>query len=524
MLGFREHLSTRFIYAALLLALSFLVYIPSLAYQNIFLDDDALARNSDATISEIFSKDVFLGRDVKSGFYRPIMALSFSYDRHIADFVDGISGGSIGKMRRNSSSMPFCMMFISHLTNVLLHSLFCILLLNWFAIYGVRLGTAFLAAALFAVLPYNATAVAWLGGRNDIILAIFIVSAFLFLRKFEEGRNFKYMSAMSVCFLLALFSKETAMSFAVAAPIAIASYMKPDGNNNGLTQSLRQDMKKFACFFAAILIPIVIYLVCRNNADLAQNAFSHIRLYSVFNVPYLLAGYILSIPILNQIPHFLAYIVAYISLLALVFLPVIFWRRTGFNRPAAITGLCVFLFFIVPPLLSTDSPVGWFYMRHRLYLPLAGLLLYFLAIFGNGGLFHINPEFPSEKKNVLYAFFAVFLIFSIANTILDIGNFKNRLDFSIRTMEENPAKYGESLYSAGAWYFAHGQHDFAQTYYRHARERGEVSPELYLHLAYIELGNGNIEAAYRELREGYDKFPNDEYLGQNVENFEKNMK
>ena len=517
-------MSTRFIYAALLLALSFLVYIPSLAYQNIFLDDDALARNSDATISEILSKDVFLGRDVKSGFYRPIMALSFSYDRHIADFVDGISGGSADKLRMNSSSMPFCMMFISHLTNVLLHSLFCILLLNWFAMYGVRLGTAFLAAALFAVLPYNATAVAWLGGRNDIILAIFIIAAFLFLRKFEERRNFKYMSAMSACFLLALFSKETAMSFAVAAPIAIASYMKPDGNSNGLTQSLRQDMKKFACFFAAILIPIVIYLVCRNNADLAQNAFSHIRLYSVFNVPYLLAGYILSIPILNQIPHILAYIVAYISLLALVFLPVIFWRRTGFNRPAAITGLCVFLFFIVPPLLSTDSPVGWFYMRHRLYLPLAGLTLYLLAFFGNGGLFHINPEFPSEKKNVLYAFFALFLIFSMANTILDIGNFKNRLDFSIRTMEENPAKYGESLYSAGAWYFAHGQHDFAQTYYRHARERGEVSPELYLHLAFIELGNGNIEAAYRELREGHDKFPQDEYLGQNLENFEKNMK
>ncbi|MBO4555644.1 MAG: glycosyltransferase family 39 protein, partial [Elusimicrobiales bacterium] len=245
----------RLIFKCLLVLLPFFVYYPSLSYENVYLDDDALTENSSAGIKKIFSKDVFLGKDTKSGFYRPLMALSFYADRRISQFL---------RPNTDNHQIPHGMLFISHFCNILLHGIFCLFLYEMLLSYGNSARMSCCCAALFAVIPYNAVAVSWLGGRNDILLGIFLLVSSIYIKKYSEKYAFRHLAALSLFFLLALFTKETAIAFVIPAFVLLFADT--------------HEKKHFLRLFIALSLPVMIYFLCRFNADLAQNAFSHIDL------------------------------------------------------------------------------------------------------------------------------------------------------------------------------------------------------------------------------------------------------
>lgn len=72
---------------------------------------------------------------------------------------------------------------------------------------------AFLGAALFALQPVHAESVAFVSSRGDLLLLVFFVAALLL---HLEGRR----RAATVCFVLALFSKEVAVVFPAVAFLA----------------------------------------------------------------------------------------------------------------------------------------------------------------------------------------------------------------------------------------------------------------------------------------------------------------
>ena len=67
-----------------------------------------------------------------------------------------------------------------------------------------------MVAALFAVHPLNTQAVAWIAGRNELLLGVFVLVAFL--SYVECGRTSRpaWLALHGVATALALFSKETA--------------------------------------------------------------------------------------------------------------------------------------------------------------------------------------------------------------------------------------------------------------------------------------------------------------------------
>ena len=68
---------------------------------------------------------------------------------------------------------------IYHLTNVILHAVTVVLLGYLLIVLGARERTALVVAALFAVHPLNTQAVAWIAGRNELLLGVFVLVAFL---------------------------------------------------------------------------------------------------------------------------------------------------------------------------------------------------------------------------------------------------------------------------------------------------------------------------------------------------------
>ena len=97
-----------------------------------------------------------------------------------------------------------------HLTNVVLHAAVTCLLLLLATAWGAPLLASLAAALVFAVHPVNVQAVAWIAGRNDLLMAAF---GLISLAAWTKGMTAAHCTA----FALAVFSKETGFLFLALA-------------------------------------------------------------------------------------------------------------------------------------------------------------------------------------------------------------------------------------------------------------------------------------------------------------------
>lgn len=172
-----------------------LVYAPSLAFGWTGLDDRDLIVEDRAFLADAgglwhaFTRSYLHVVDAGHAYYRPIVTASF--------VVDAAWSGT----------RPFGY----HLTNAVLHAFASALL---FALLR-RLGFGALAAAggalFFTANPALVPAVAWVPGRNDVLLAIFALAGWVLLLRDAERPSWPVRAAHLGCFALALLTKETAM-------------------------------------------------------------------------------------------------------------------------------------------------------------------------------------------------------------------------------------------------------------------------------------------------------------------------
>jgi len=99
-----------------------------------------------------------------------------------------------------------------HATNVALHAAAVIVLYQVLLAFGSARQAALLAALLFAVHPLNAQAVAWIAGRNELLYGLFTLGALWAYLQFVASGRALWLGLHTVCFALALFSKETAVA------------------------------------------------------------------------------------------------------------------------------------------------------------------------------------------------------------------------------------------------------------------------------------------------------------------------
>lgn len=77
----------------------------------------------------------------------------------------------------------------------------------------------FLAAALFAVHPAHAEAVAWIPGRNDVFCTAFMLASLLLYIRFRRTRDWAAFGFAMPAFFLALLTKETAVGLVILFPL-----------------------------------------------------------------------------------------------------------------------------------------------------------------------------------------------------------------------------------------------------------------------------------------------------------------
>ena len=137
-----------------------------------------------------------------------------------------------------------------HFCNLVVHLLNCVLLY----LLGRELlkseETGLLAAGIFCLFPIHPEAVTWLSGRFDLLCGFFYLMSLLLLTKHLKDEKQAWLGFSALCCLLALLSKEMALSLPLVA-FAFVHHRRPDFSS-------RQVARKLWPFFALILLFLAI--------------------------------------------------------------------------------------------------------------------------------------------------------------------------------------------------------------------------------------------------------------------------
>ena len=145
-----------------------------------------------------------------------------------------------------------------HATNIVLHALTAVILFYFLTIFLREKYFALLITLLFALHPIQVESVAWIAGRNDILVGLFTILMLWFyaLHGLHEGKKNHYLWLSIFSFALALFTKESAALYLLLLPIYDAVTSK-----SGIRTLIS---RKFLLRLLPFIMLLLGYLLLRN--------------------------------------------------------------------------------------------------------------------------------------------------------------------------------------------------------------------------------------------------------------------
>lgn len=453
---------TRLIYLFIILICS-LLYRSLLYHDYLYFDDNRLIIDQvsffqSADMIDFFTTDTFSSSAVTKVFYRPLFSISL--------YLNYLLSGT------NASAF--------YLTNLILH------LLNLTLIYIISLRVystwqwSALALVVFAFHPALVQTIAWIPGRNDLLLTTFFLLSSYFYK--NSPRRFLNYSLHGLFFTAALFTKESALLL----PLLWLAW-EP--------QTFYQAKSKY---IQTWIISPLIYLWFRSTVisssaipPIAHNYLlilkTSLQVISI-NLAYALLP--LKIP---PIPHVADLPGAIIPIGLLILLILI--KVTAKSIRLALFSAFLLLSFSLPvifsPLIGTSSNL----MLHRIYLPLACLVLF---LPNRSTLF--NKFTPSLFLTSLIMWSYVYL------SSLRLTQFTDALTFWTASAHASPhsslvwTNYGSIL-------LAHQRYSQAKVVLNQALSLNPQGKYLHANLALLAEAQGNLSSAVLEMETETRLFP-----------------
>jgi Flp pilus assembly protein TadD len=440
-----------------LVALAFAVHGHTLAFGFAWFDDDKLVvmdqafLRDPANLPRAFQRDVF---GTQSPTYRPLLTVSF--------MVDAWMGGR----------SPF----VYHLTNVIVHAIATVGVFLVLVTHAYPRGPGLLAAAVFGVHPVLASGVAWIPGRNDGLLTVFALFAWLAFVRYARSESWAAYAAHVVLFAAAVFTKETAIALPLVATVYLG-LLAPDALRPRRTGFLIGGWLAVVFLWLALRAPVLAEAPRRRVTldDLAFNARAVLELLGDLVAPFPLPVY----PTVSRLGTSLGVAVALLLLAAIVLLP-------RDRRRHGLFGVAWFVLLYAPTLGVHRSIAGFDYLHHRLYLPLVGLAM--LAL-------EVALAWRAGRRVALAVAACGVLLAGLA--VVHARKFQDDLTFwrtVVRTVPEEP----EAWHSLGYVLQRRGDMEGAESAYRRAIElspRTVVSAKYHLNLGMVYELTGRLPAA-----------------------------
>ncbi len=396
----------------------FTIYLPTLFYGITYADDQVLVvgnyefNQDPSNTRQAFVEDIYRTPAHGGYYYRPILRLSFMLD------------AQFGKDN---------VVFVSHLSNIIFH-IFAIWLFFYFLLlFDIHKKTAFLLSLLFAVHPLAVHTVAWIPGRNDSLLAIFVLTTFIFFIKYLNTKNVTYSVYSIIALFLALLTKETA----VILPIMLSVYI--------LTfETFKDILKKYKTYLLLIFgwtAVLILYFWLRQNALSSMIGNANYNIMSVIfnNLPSLIPAigkiflpFNLSVfPILQDMK------IIY-GIISIIFLTILGIFSKNRNLKFMAFGIIWFLVFVVLTLIKSVTAIPEF-SENRLYIPMLGFAFILVGIGTINGLKNYTKRglatFDFVKNFSLFMVIVAFIFL----TVHHIKNYQNNLAFWSNAVQTSPS-------------------------------------------------------------------------------------
>jgi tetratricopeptide (TPR) repeat protein len=238
-----------------------IVFYSNSLFNQYALDDEVVITENTFTkkgikgIGDLVSHHLFYGWKPESkspGIYRPVSLITFAIEYHF--------------FRKNP--------FISHLINVALYCLSVYLLFYFLEkfIFKSQSLLSFLTTMIFAIHPIHTEVVSNIKSRDEILALIFILVSLIYYFAYLENKKNNNLIVSYLSFLMALFSKESAIIFVVVIPLLLYFF-----RNHLLSDTIKNGIP-FVCLS---LIYIVIKFKITGFSILDQH---------ILNVPYMKAS------------------------------------------------------------------------------------------------------------------------------------------------------------------------------------------------------------------------------------------
>ena len=367
-------------------------------------------------IGDILTTDLFtgyFGKDqnmVSGGRYRPLALVSFAVEHQFF------------------GENPM----ISHLVNVLLFSLVCLMLLALNRKLAVSVGfrqeknpwfyaAPLLVCLLFAAHPVHTEVVANIKSRDEILAFLFCLVSLWFALKFTEERKVSQLLSGGASFFLALLSKENAATFLVIQPVTLWFFTRTKTRDNLVA-------------LAPPVIATILFLLIRQAVvghfttplanDLMNNPFVEMTgpqkyatiLYTlglyikllIFPHPLTSDYYPYHIPIINPGDwRAILPLVIYMAMIVFILLKI---------HQKGLVSYC-FIFFLVTLSVASNIifPIGAFMNERFLFFP--SLAFCILLVAGIISLANRIPASPGTRKLLIAAPMIVVLLLYAYKTI-----------------------------------------------------------------------------------------------------------
>ncbi len=466
----------------------FVIYFPSLNYGLVYLDDNVIVHEQYqfnknlSNIPKAFEQGVFGGMKEKESYYRPILRLSLMFDAQFGE--------------KN-------VIFMSHLTNIVLHIMAMCLLFYLLHNLKIRQIVAILFVLILSVHPLFTQTVSLVAGRNDSLLAVFALSALIFFIKYLKDNKTKHLILHFIFFILALWTKETALIL----PGIFLTYLLIFEN----LEYLKKGIKKYLTIISIWLVIIIAWFLERYaaiGAFIGNAQYEHF-LQSIFNNSLSIMPAIgkVFLPINLATFPVLADMSMVYGVISILVLTTWFASSKNKDKKMLLFGITWFFLFVVLTLIKPTNQVPE-YSENRLYLPAMGFVF---IILGLGKVSFIDKILQKIDRKILTnilltLFIFVFSIFSTL-TFQRNKNYRDGLSFWKNAVATSPS-HAFNHNNLGAMYYLIDDYDSAKNEFELALS---LNPEEHFsnqNLGLIYLDEDKLEKAKLHLEKEIELNPN----------------
>lgn len=480
-----DFLNNKWAVFCLLALVIFAVFGQAIWFDYIQLDEGSLLSNNRFFISklsnflEVFKHDINYPSNV-APYYRPIFILSFM-------------------LNSQAGSTPL----VYHIGNILLHILAAYFVFLFFLELGRKKEISLLASLLFAVHPAVAPVVAWVPGRIEAILAIFVLLSFILFIKFMKIGGWKYLAGFFLSFAVALLTKETAISLIPVLLLFFIIDRKEKTKTPDVQMTSGVNHREILMWLLGSVAIITAWFFLRRSilAGAQVTDLSFVQMISVFwsnslSVLLYLGKTILpfnltALPVLESSTIVFGLVVSAVL--------IIYWVASKIKvLSLSVLGILWFLSFLAPSLVSYYQSERMVFFEHRLYLPLLGLFIFF------AGSNWVN-RLDFKKIKVLAPAIAAVILFSVSAFNYS-GIYKDKMSFWSRAVADSPRSSLAHSNLATA-YLTDGKTEEAMAEFAMTLKINPKEKRVHLLLGLFYLGQGMNDKAKLELEKEIETDP-----------------